>query len=88
MLSQHGHQVYVQHEAGKGAGFSDQEYEKVGARISYSSDEVFARADFLLKIARPTREELDWLRPGTAIAGLLHLASSRRDKVEVLLDRL
>ena len=87
ILTQHGHQVYVQHEAGVGAGFSDQEYESAGARISYSADEVFARADFLLKVARPTKEELDWLRPGTAIGGLLHLASSRRDKVDVLLEK-
>lgn len=87
MLSQHGHPVYVQHEAGIGAGFSDQEYEKAGARVVYSADEVFARADFLLKIARPTKEELVWLRPGTVIAGLLHLASSRRDKVDVLLEK-
>jgi len=87
ILTQHGHQVYVQHEAGVGAGFSDQEFEIAGARISYSADEVFARADFLLKVARPTKEELDWLRPGTAVGGLLHLASSRRDKVDVLLEK-
>ena len=87
MLTQNGHQVYVQHDAGIGAGFSDQEYEAAGARISYSSDEVFGRADFLLKVARPTNEEMEWLRPGTAIAGLLHLASSRRDKVDILLEK-
>jgi len=87
VLTQNGHQVYVEHEAGVGAGFSDLEYESAGARISYSPDEVFARADFLLKVARPTKEEIDWLRPGTAIAGLLHLASSRRDKVDVLLEK-
>jgi alanine dehydrogenase len=85
MLTQNGHQVYAEHDAGIGAGFSDSEYEAAGARISYSSDEVFGRADFLLKVARPTREELEWLRPGAAVAGLLHLASSRRDKVELLL---
>ena len=87
MLTQHGHQVYVEHEAGVGAGFKDVEYESVGARIVYSPEEVFGRADLLLKVARPTREELDWLRPGTAVAGLLHLASSRRDKVDVLLEK-
>lgn len=87
MLIQHGHQVYVEHEAGVGAGFSDQEYEIAGARISYSSDEVFGRADLLLKVARPTKSELDWLRPGTTVAGLLHLASARRDKVDVLLEK-
>lgn len=87
MLTQHGHQVYVEHEAGVGAGFKDREFESAGARLSYSPDEVFARADLLLKVARPTKDELDWLRPGTAIAGLLHLASSRRDKVEELLAK-
>jgi alanine dehydrogenase len=87
MLTQHGHHVYVQHEAGVGAGFNDQEYEAVGARISYSADEVFARADFLVKVARPTKEEIDWLRPGTTIAGLLHLASARRNKVDELLEK-
>lgn len=87
MLTQHGHQVYVEHDAGVGAGFSDKEYEEVGARISYSPDEVFGRADLLLKVARPTKEELDWLRPGITLAGLLHLASSRRDKVDELLAK-
>ena len=87
ILTQDGHQVYVEHDAGLGAGFSDQEYEKAGARISYSADEVFGRADFLLKVARPTKEEIEWLRPGTTIAGLLHLASTQRDKVELLLEK-
>ena len=87
MLTQNGHQVYVVHDAGIGAGFSDLEYENAGARVSYSPDEVFGRADFILKVARPTKDELEWLRPGTAISGLLHLASSRRDKVEVLLEK-
>jgi len=87
ILTQNGHQVYVEHEAGVGAGFKDIEYEEAGARISYSADEVFGRADFLLKVARPTKSELEWLRPGTAIAGLLHLASTQRDKVDLLLEK-
>ena len=87
ILTQSGHQVYVEHDAGVGAGFRDREYESAGARISYSPEEVFGRADLLLKVARPTKDELDWLRPGTAVAGLLHLASARRDKVEVLLEK-
>ena len=87
ILTLNGHQVYVEHDAGVGAGFSDQEYEKSGARIVYSSDEAFGRADLLLKVSRPLREELDWLQPGSTVAGLLHLASSRQDKVEVLLQK-
>jgi len=87
ILSQQGHQVYVEHEAGVGAGFDDHQFENAGARIAYSPEEVFGRADLLLKVARPMKDELDWLRPGCAIAGLLHLSSSRRDKVDVLLDK-
>src|SRR5215211_5801482 len=87
ILTQQGHQVYVEHEAGIGAGFDDREFETAGGRIVYSPEEVFVRGDMLLKVARPTKGELGWLRPNTAILGLLHLASSRQDKVEVLLEK-
>ena len=85
ILKQSGHAIFVEHEAGVGAGFSDAEYEQAGARIVYSSEEVFGRADFLLKIARPVKEEIEWLRPGSMIAGLLHLASARQDKIDLML---
>lgn len=85
ILKQDGHAIFVEHEAGVGAGFSDEEYERAGARIVYSPEEVFGRADLLLKIARPLKEELEWLRPGTMLAGLLHLASARQDKIDLML---
>lgn len=87
ILSQHGHQIYVEHEAGSKMRFDDHEFEKAGAKIAYSPEEVFGRADLILKVARPLKDELDWLRPGSAIAGLLHLSSSRRDKVDALLEK-
>jgi alanine dehydrogenase len=86
LLTQMGHTVYVEHEAGLGAGFSDHEYSQAGARIAYTPHEVFGRADLLLKVARPLAEEIDWLRPGVALAGLLHLGSARQDKIEKLLE--
>jgi alanine dehydrogenase len=84
-LHHNGHAVYVEHEAGIAAGFADIEYEKAGARIVYSIDEVFGRAELLLKIARPTEEELDWLQPNSTILGFLHMASARQSKVDTLL---
>lgn len=87
ILSQHGHQVFVEHEAGVAAGFSDREYEQAGARIAYSADEVFGRADLLLKIARPLKQELEWLREGSVLAGFLHLASSSQDQIDLLVDK-
>src|SRR5262245_58178211 len=87
LLAQKQNQVYVEHEAGMGAGFSDREFERAGARIVYSVEEVFRRADLLLKVARPLKAELEWMRPHTTVCGLLHLASSRADKVATLLEK-
>ncbi len=87
MLAQNGHKVFVEHDAGVGAGFSDAEYEKVGASLIYSCEEIFGRSDLLLKVARPTREELDWIKAESILAGFLHLASARQDKIDVLLKK-
>ncbi|MGD0611706.1 MAG: alanine dehydrogenase [Anaerolineales bacterium] len=85
ILCQHDHTVFVEQDAGLGAGFGDLDYERAGAHIVYSTDEVFGRVELLLKIARPTDEEMDRLLPGSTVAGLLHLASSRQAKIDVLL---
>lgn len=87
MLTQHGHQVYVEHDAGLGAAFDDHEYENAGARLVYSPEELFMRSDLVLKVARPTKDELGWLRPGSTVTGLLHLASAREEKTQILLEK-
>jgi len=76
MLTGGGHFCFIEHDAGIGAGFSDQDYEVAGARIVYSPHEVFGRADLLLKVARPLTEEIEWLRPGVTLAGLLFFSKS------------
>jgi alanine dehydrogenase len=85
ILVQHGHTVFIEHDAGQGAGFPDKEYDNMGAKIAYAADEIYGRAELLLKIARPLDDELDMLQPGTAIAGFLHLASARQNKIDALL---
>ena len=87
MLTKQGHVCYVEHEAGLGAGFSDLEYQQAGARIAYSPHEVFGRADLVLKVARPIKEEIEWLREGITLAGFLHLGSARQDKIELLREK-
>jgi alanine dehydrogenase len=87
ILTQLGHKVYVEHGAGVGAGFSDQEYEKAGARLAYAADEVFGRSDLLLKVSRPLKEELNWIQPDCVVAGLLHLASAQQDKIDLILEK-
>ena len=84
MLTEQGHTVFVEHEAGVGAGFSDYEYEKNGAKIAYSAEEAFGRADLLLKFSRPLKEEIEWMSPGATLMGMLLLAAGRRDSVDAL----
>ncbi len=86
-LTQRGHAVVVEHNAGLGAGFRDEDYERAGARIVYSPQEVFGRADLLLKVARPLYEEITWMRPNTMLMGLLHLSSARQNKIDLLLEK-
>jgi alanine dehydrogenase len=86
-LVEAGHTCYVEHEAGLGAGFSDQEYQQAGAQIVFSSHEAFGRADMVVKVSRPLYDELDMIRPGSIVVGLLHLASARQDKVAIFKDK-
>ncbi len=48
-LVQRGHTVYIQHTAGINSGFSDEEYEKVGARILPTIEDVYAIAEMIIK---------------------------------------
>jgi len=84
-LAGDGHTVFVEHDAGVGAGFPDQEYERAGAQIVYSSHEAFGRAGLVLKISRPLQQELEWLPQGAVIMGMLHLASAPQERIDTLL---
>ncbi|HLF91739.1 MAG TPA: alanine dehydrogenase, partial [Anaerolineales bacterium] len=86
LLTQDGHTCYVESKAGIGAGFSDEEFQHAGAKIVYSGEEAYGRADLVLKAARPTDQELEWFVPGQALAGLLHLPAARPNKVEALIE--
>ena len=87
LLTAEGHTCYVERGAGLGAGFSDRDYETGGAKIVYSTQEAYGRAELVLKVARPTAEEADWLTEGQTVMGLLHLAAARRSRVEALLQK-
>jgi alanine dehydrogenase len=87
LLTAEGHTCYVELGAGLGAGFSDRDYEKAGARIVYSGEEVYGRAELVLKVTRPTVEEFEWLQESQVLMSFMSLAAARPDKVELLLKR-
>jgi len=85
-LTNAGHRVFVEHNAGLGSGFDDEAYREVGARIVYSHEEALVRGKIILKVARPTNDEFALLEEGQTLFGFLHLAAGRRQKIQILLD--
>ncbi|MEM7058089.1 MAG: alanine dehydrogenase [Pseudomonadota bacterium] len=73
----HGHQVFVQTNAGVGAGFPDEMYEAIGASVLPTADEVFATADMIVKVKEPQAGERKMLREGQVLFTYLHLAPDR-----------
>ena len=70
----HGHAVSVQKGAGLGAGFTDEDYEKVGATIVDTAAEIFAGADMIVKVKEPQKVEWEMLREDQILFTYLHLA--------------
>jgi len=76
-LVAHGHKVLVEQSAGTGAGIADAAYQSVGAEIVTSADQVFARADLIVKVKEPVGAEPTMLRRGQILFTSLHLAPAR-----------
>ncbi len=74
---EHGHTVLVQAGGGAGSRLSDAEFRRAGARLVASAEEVFRRAELILKVKEPLPPEYTHLRPGQILFTYLHLASSR-----------
>lgn len=69
-----GHAVAVESGAGKAAGFPDASYAEVGATIEGSARTVFTGSQMVLKLQRPTADEIGLLDPDTVLIGLLQPA--------------
>ncbi|HVH37081.1 MAG TPA: alanine dehydrogenase [Sphingomicrobium sp.] len=69
-----GHEVFVQHGAGLGIDFSDKAYEKVGATILPTAEDVFEKAEMIVKVKEPQAGEIAMLRPHHLLFTYLHLA--------------
>ncbi|MFJ4296391.1 alanine dehydrogenase [Curtobacterium sp. NPDC089689] len=76
-LMLHGHEVLVQAGAGVGSAFPDDEYAAAGATIVATADEVWARAEMILKVKEPVASEYASIRPGQVLFTYLHLAADR-----------
>jgi alanine dehydrogenase len=64
----------LEHDAGAGINTGDSVYQAAGASIASDAEEVFARADMIVKVKEPQATERRRLRPGQILFTYLHLA--------------
>ncbi len=76
-LRLNGHDVYVQRGAGLGSSITDDEFQRAGATILPTADEVWATGELILKVKEPVAEEYHRMRSGQVLFTYLHLAASR-----------
>lgn len=73
----HGHKVIIEKGAGLGSAISDDAYRVAGAEILDTAQEVWARAEMILKVKEPIAPEYPLMREGQVLFTYLHLAASK-----------
>lgn len=73
-LTESGHEVVVQRQAGQGSGIKDEEFEEAGAAIVPDAETVWSEAEMVVKVKEPVGPEYERLRKGQTLFTYLHLA--------------
>ncbi|HZW14538.1 MAG TPA: alanine dehydrogenase [Noviherbaspirillum sp.] len=73
-LTSRGHQVMVQRNAGTAIGLTDEQYVAAGASLVDTAQEIFSRAQMIVKVKEPQPQECAMLREGQILYTYLHLA--------------
>lgn len=81
-----GHTVLVERNAGEGSGFDDTRYVDAGAVILSNADDLYARAEMILKVKEPIAIEYDRLKESQILFTYLHLAADKR-LTEILCEK-
>ncbi|MFA5283599.1 MAG: alanine dehydrogenase [Bacilli bacterium] len=79
-----GHTVYVEKDAGVGAGYSDDEYSAIGAKIVETPSELYILSDMIVKVKEPQPQEFNYIKHGQIIFAYFHLASSKKITMNLL----
>ena len=78
-----GHEVMLESGAGEPSKYSDHDYSEAGATIAYSTEEVF-KADIILKVAPPTLDEIELMRPGQTLISALQMGTMTPEFINAL----
>lgn len=77
LLNSDGHTVLIEKQAGLGSGFTDQQYSEAGAQIVQNAEEIYSRAEMIVKVKEPQPDEITALREGQTVFCYFHFAASR-----------
>jgi len=83
-LTLRGHTVLVERGAGVGAELADADYVAAGAEIVSDADQVFDRAELIVKVKEPLASERKKLKPGQVLFTYLHLAADRAQTEDLI----
>jgi alanine dehydrogenase len=84
LLSNDGHTVLIEKQAGLGSGFTDRQYSAVGAQIVQTAEEIYARAEMIVKVKEPQQAEMSLLTEKQTVFCYFHFAASREVTVGCL----
>ena len=87
-LTNDGHNVFVQSDAGRNIGFQDSDYLEHGAEILSSAEEVYINSELIVKVKEPTEEEFAFLRDDLTLFSYLRLAGNSEIAKKLLIQEL
>ena len=67
-----GYQVQIEKDAGLNAGFTNEQYEKAGAKVIDNVDQLYSNADLVLKVQKPSIDEIKKLKKGTLLISFIY----------------
>ena len=86
VLVANGNHVIVEHKAGEGSNYTDQDYAESGAKIVYDKAEVY-KAPILVKSAPPVEEDLPFLQMNQTIISPIHLSALKKHYIEHMMAK-
>jgi len=77
-LTRQGHLVLVEAGAGLGSGLADHDYLEQGGEMVSTPEEIFERADMIVKVKEPQPQEWPLVRKGQIVFTYFHFAADRK----------
>ncbi|MBL7891138.1 MAG: alanine dehydrogenase [Bacteroidia bacterium] len=87
LLVNNGHQVVVETNAGKMSNFQDHDYSEAGAQIVYTPEEIYKNSEIIVKVAPPSPEEIEFMRPKQTLFSALQLTVQPESYIKHLMGK-